>query len=232
MIKTKKITYKVFFFERVKKKVRFFESETYPLQIRLTAGTRTLYLKSNFFIQLQQHKYQLEVLHNDIKISINDIIWREEELMNYLLNKKREDVSLDIIRQEYVFFSRDILNELDERFRQFLIDFFYDEDLLAYSLFIKNAGNNHTCEFILDNLQKSLQPLVFEKLLKTAVAKAPPYIPFIKFFRDISNNPLPVFPVYQWLQEPVLNKFELFIAHHFPEYQTANAVNYINAFIA
>ena len=201
MTKTNKITYKVFFFERVKKKVRFFQSETYPLQIRLTAGTRTLYLKSNFFIQLQQHKYQLETVYKAIKISINDIIFTEEALLKYLLDKERDSVSLDIIRQEYSFFSRDILNELDERFKQFLVDFFHDEDLLAYSLFIKNAGDNHTCEFILENLQKSLQRAVFDRLLKTAVEKAPPYIPFIKFFRNCFNNPLPIFPVYQWLQE-------------------------------
>ena len=231
MTKTNKITYKVFFFERVKKKVRFFESETYPLQIRLTAGTRTLYLKSNFFIQLQQHKYQLETVYNAIKISINDIIFTEEALLKYLLDKERDSVSLDIIRQEYSFFSRDILNELDEKFKQFLVDFFHDEDLLAYSLFIKNAGNNHTCEFILENLQKSLQPAVFDRLLKTAVEKAPPYIPFIKFFRNSFNNPLPVFPVYQWLQEPVLNNFNRFVENNFPEYKKVNPAQYINSFV-
>jgi len=223
-----KITYKVFFFERLKKKVKFFETETYPLQIRLTAGARTLYLKSNFFNQLQQAKYQLEVVYNETKISIDDIICCEEDIMKYITSKKRERVSLDDIRQEYSFFSQDILNGLDERFRNFLVDFFYEENLPAYSLLIKNAGDNHTSEFILTNLKNSLLPAVYNKLLQTAVEKAPPYIPFIKFFRQSMHNPLPVFPVYQWQQEPVLNEFNQFIEKHFPEYKNSNPVGYIN----
>src|SRR5205814_572811 len=126
---TNKITYKVFFFERLKKKVKFFETETYPLQIRLTAGARTLYLKSNFFNQLQQVKYQLELSYNKTTISIDDIICCEKDIMKYITDKKREHVSLDDIRQEYSFFSQDILNRLDERFKNFLVDFFYSENL-------------------------------------------------------------------------------------------------------
>jgi len=226
-----KITYKVFFFERLKKKVKFFEMETYPLQIRLTAGTRTLYLKSNCFNQLQQVKYQLEVFYNKTKISIDDIICCEENIMKYIIDKKKEHVSLDDIRQEYSFFSHDILNELDERFKKFLIDFFYHEDLPAYSLLIKNAGNNHTSEFILINLKNSLQLAVYDKLLKTAVEKAPPYIPFIKFFRQSIHNPLPLFPVYQWQQEPVLNDFNQFIENQFPEYKNSDPAGYINGLL-
>jgi len=226
-----KITYKVFFFERLKKKVKFFEMETYPLQIRLTAGARTLYLKSNCFNQLQQVKYQLEVFYNKTKISIDDIICCEENIMKYIIDKKKEHVSLDDIRQEYSFFSHDILNELDERFKKFLIDFFYHEDLPAYSLLIKNAGNNHTSEFILINLKNSLQLAVYDKLLKTAVEKAPPYIPFIKFFRQSIHNPLPLFPVYQWQQEPVLNDFNQFIENQFPEYKNSDPAGYINGLL-
>lgn len=231
MTKANKITYKVFFFERLKKKVRFFETETYPLQIRLTAGARTVYLKSNFFNQLQQVKYQLEVVYNKTTISINDIICCEEDIMKYIIGKKREQVSLDDIRQEYSFFSQDILNELDERFRNFLVDFFYAENLPAYSLLIKNAGDNQTSEFILTNLKNSLQPAVYDKLLLTAVEKAPPYIPFIKFFRQSVHNALPLFPVYQWQQEPVLNQFNQFIEMHFPEYKSSNPVAYINSLL-
>ncbi len=231
MTKTNRITYKVFFFERVKKKLKFFETDTYPLQIRLTAGTRSLYMKSNFFTQVQQSKYQQEAIYNEIKISLADIINCEEELMNYILEKERSNVSLDLIRQEYSQFSKDILHELDERFKLFLVDFFYNENLPAYSLFIKNDGVNHTSEFILKNLEQSLQPTVFTRLLKTAVEKAPPYIPFIKFYRENIKNPVPLFPVYQWQQEPVKHNFLLFIEKNYPEYKNHHPENYINAFI-
>jgi hypothetical protein len=225
--KTHKITYKVFLFERVKKKVKFFNTETYPLQIRLTAGIRTLYLKSYFFAVLQQNKYQQEVQFNAREISIDDVICSEEELIKYILDKKKP-ASLDVLRLEYGFLSYDILHELDESFKKFLVDFFYAEKLPAYALFIRNDGSNHTSEFILDNLEMSLQPAVYDKLLQSAVEKAPPYIPFIKFFRENMNNPLPVFPVYQWQQETVSQKFHYFIDRKFPEYGNSRPADYVN----
>ena len=231
MTKTHKITYKVFLFERVKKKIRFFNTETYPLQIRLTSGSRTLYLKSYFFSVLQQNKHQQEFLANARKISIDDIIFSEEELIKYILNKQKKETSLDAIRQEYSFFSYDILHELDELFKKFLVNFFYSENLPAYGLFIQNDGNNHTSEFILDNLEMSLQQAVFSKLLQSAVEKAPPYIPFIKFFREKIKTPLPVFPVYQWQQENIVKEFAAFIDKNFPEYKLYQPAEYINALL-
>jgi hypothetical protein len=180
---------------------------------------------------VQQHKYQQEALHNELKISIDDIINYEDDLMKYLLHKERNEVSLDTIRQEYSFFSRDILHELDERFKLFLVDFFYSENLPAYSLFIKNDGGNHTSEFILQNLEKSLQTVVFDKLLKTAVEKAPPYIPVINFFRQAINKQFPLFPVYQWQQESVKGAFTNYIDKQFPEYKTYQPVDYISSLL-
>lgn len=228
MIKTHKITYKVFLFERVKKKIKFFDTETYPLQIRLTSGTRTLYLKSYFFSVLQQSKYQHGFLFNEKTISLADVICSEEELIEYMLNKQKNPVQLDVIRQEYHFLSYDILHELDERFKKFMVEFFYSENLPAYALFIKNDGINHTSEFILNNLEMSLQPAVLNRLRHAAVEKAPPYIPFIKFFREKIKAPIPIFPVYKWQQEAVVKRFAVFIDKYFPEYKLHQPVDYIN----
>ena len=231
MAKTNKITYKVFLFERVKKKLRFFETETYPLQIRLTSGARSVYLKSNLFVQVLHNKYQQDAMHNATNISVNDVISCEEDLIGFILQSRKDDLSLETVRKEYALLSKDILDGLDEQFKKFLVIFFYEENLPAYSMFIKNDGGNHTSEFILENLEKSLQTKVFEKLLQTAVIKAPPYIPFVKFFREAANYQLPLFPVYRWQQEPVLHNFKAFIDNRFPEYKSGNPVSYINAFI-
>ncbi|MEP6748273.1 MAG: hypothetical protein ABJB86_11145 [Bacteroidota bacterium] len=228
MTKTHKITYKVFLFERVKKKIKFFNTETYPLQIRLTAGGRTLYLKSYFFSIMQQNKYQQESLCSERKVSIDDVIYSEETLIEYILGNQKKKTSLDAIRQEYNFFSYDILHEMDENFKKFMVDFFYSESLPAYALFIENDGTNHTSEFILNNFGMSLQPAVYGKLIKAAVEQAPPYIPVIRFFREKIKTPLPVFPVYQWQQEAIIKDFTLFIDENFPEYKLHQPADYIN----
>ncbi|MES1222831.1 MAG: hypothetical protein ABUT20_45485, partial [Bacteroidota bacterium] len=112
--------------------------------------------------------------------------------------------------------------------KNFWLIFFYSENLPAYSLFIQNDGTNHTSELILNNLEVSLQQAVFNKLLQAAVEKAPPYIPFIKFFREKIKTPLPVFPVYQWQQETIETDFFLFLDKNFPEYKSHQPVDYIN----
>jgi hypothetical protein len=227
MIKTNSITYKIFLFERVKKKTRFLNTETYPLQVRLTLGTRTIYIKSHIFSLLQLNKYQQDIPACNPSIIMAKIIALEEELIQYLLHSTINNSSLDAIRQQYFFLSHDILHDLDERFKQFLVDFFYTENLPAYSLFIRNDGANHRSEFILHNLEHSLQPAVFEKLLAMAAEKAPPFIPLIRFYRAKLENTIPVLPVYRWKQEQLAAPFLSYTESFFPEYSGRYPVKYI-----
>jgi len=225
MIKTKKITYKVFLFERVKKKVQFFDREIYPLQIRITAGTRTLYMKSYFFNLLLQNRYQRVTVGNNQSISIGDVIAFEQKLMDYLLSTEG-NISPDSVRQQYRSLCRDLLQQLDDAFKTFMIDFFIDSNLPAYALFLTNDGCNYSSEFILKNLEQSLQPGMYDQLLQSAAEKGPPYIPLIKFFREKINAPIPVLPVYIWQQEAVSRTFRLFAQTKFPEY--SRPADYIN----
>ena len=154
------------------------------------------------------------------------IIALEEELIQYLLHSTTNGPSLDAIRQQYIFLSHDILQDLDDRFKLFLIDFFYTEDLPAYSLFIRNDGANHHSEFILHNLERSLRPAVFEKLLAMAAGKAPPYIPLIRFWRKKNFFPLPLFPLFYWKRENSQNDFIQFLHAEFPEYVLPSTLSY------
>jgi hypothetical protein len=231
MLKTPATTYKVFLFERVKKKTLFLNTETYPLQIRLTAGTKTIYLKSHFFSLLQLKKYQQDMQENSAAFILNEIMHLEEELIRYLLLQQRALSTLGSIRNEYTFLSYDILHQLDECFKQFLVDFFYTEHLPAYAMFIKNDGASHRSEFILTNLEQSLQPAVFEKLLAMAAETAPPYIPLIRFYRHHINQPVPVLPVYRWKKENLATTLNHFTEKYFPEYKTMAPAQYINQLI-
>jgi len=231
MTKSQKITYKVFLFERVKKKIPFLNTATYPVQIRLTAGQRTIYLKSHFFSMMQMNKYQEELPGNMEKIVLKNIIDLEEELMEYILQRKNVAASLDAVRSEYHFLCQDILHVLDEPFKQFLVDFFFAENLPAWSTFIKNDGGNHRSEFILHDLEKSLQPAVIHKLKQMAVEKAPPYIPCMQFYRKKMLHPLPLFPVYYWQQDTIAAEFSAFIHEEFPEYLAHNPAAYINRMV-
>src|SRR4051812_14312315 len=133
MIKTKKITYKIFFFERVKKKIRFFDTETYPLQIRLSTGGRTIYLKSYLFKILSEEQYKAEINENDKRLLLDYIISAEKRLIDFLLFIDNIAHSPELVRQRYAVLCRDTLYELDRLFKVFLIDFFTRCKLPAYA---------------------------------------------------------------------------------------------------
>lgn len=227
MLKTPGISYKVFLFERVKKKTLFLNAETYPLQIRLTAGTKTIYIKSHFFSLLQLKKYQQEMQENSAAFILNQIIRLEEDLLAYMLRSQPSPAPLDRIRNGYNILSKDILHQMDEDFKDFLVDFFYAERLPVYALFINNDGANHRSEFILNTLEKSLQPAMYQKLLAMAAEKAPPYIPFIRFWQENRLLSIPLFPVFYWKRENAQHAFSQFLQVAFPEYDLPATLRYI-----
>jgi len=223
MTKIKNITYKVFFFERVKKKIRFLDSETYPLQIRLSTGGRTIYLKSYFFKILSEEQYKAELDENDKKLLLDYIISAEKRLMDFLLSIDNIAHSPELVRQRYAVLCRDTLYELDRLFKVFLIDFFTSSKLPAYALFIENNKRNFTSEFILKTLEKSLHPGIYGQLKESAAKHAPPYIPLIQFFRNSVDSPLPLLPLYTWQQEDISRSFEQFVKTNYPAYNNPSA---------
>lgn len=207
--------YKVFLFERVKKKIRFFDEDSYPVHIRLTAGKRSIYLKSNLFYQVCLPKYQQHPQFNKI-ISIEEIICREQVLLHFVMQQLPGNASLENMRTLYHYYSQDILHIMDEHFKEFLMAFFQEENLPAYAMMFQQPGN-FTSSFIMQSLEQSLQPVVLNKLLQTAAEKAPPYIPLLRFLQTTYTASLPLFPVYQW-QPAVAAQFQQFVMKYFPAY--------------
>ena len=231
MTKSPRITYKVFLFERVKKKLRLFNTETYPVQIRLTCGVRTLYIKSHFFSLLQLKKYQAESLLHNQPLSVDAIMLEEEKIIQYLINGLPADCSLEEIRKLYRSLSRDLLHELDELFKDFMVAFFQEAELPSYSLFIQQEGRNHSSEFLLNHLEKSLHFPVYDQLLQSASLHAPPYIPFVHFFRKEISSPLPLFPLYLWQEKHMPLKFSAFLKTAFPVVDADKASGFLSQLV-
>ena len=231
MSKTRKISYKVFLFKRVKKKIKFLKIETYPVHIRFTSGIKTLTIKSAFFTVLRKAKYQNEIVNFKKSITIKEIIRQEEKVIKYIVKNKKQILSPELVRHSYVFYSFNILDELDERFKRFLINFFYQERLPAFSFFIQNDCINYTSEFILNTLEMSLKPDVYGKLLKAAFKKGPPYIPVINFFHQEIKMTMPILPVYLWEMEKTKAALKEFIQKEYSQYKLYDLVSYISIMV-
>lgn len=226
MNRPSKISYDIFL-TRVKKKITLLGFESYPLHIRIRAGQNMTYRKSYLFSLLQQPKFQQVLPGKGMTISIEDIVIQEKEILNKVVGNATPFCSLETLLQDYEFYAQDILNELGNRFCEFMVDFFNDMSLPFYSEFIIHGGANHTCEFLLENISKALHPNVFEKLLRSAAHSGPPYIPIKAFHNKIAHGALPVFPVYYWLEKGYSATFANFIKDEFPTYAVEGVHNYI-----
>lgn len=231
MTKPPAITYKVFLFERVKNKTIFFNTATYPLQIRLTAGTRTTCIKSHFFSLLQHPKYRRSMQGKDASFILKEIILLEEDVMNYLLRNCQAAAAPGAIRDQYTCLSADLLQELDKGFKQFLVKFFYSRDLPAYAMLIESEGHNHQGHFILNTLEKSLRPELYNQLLTMAAAESPPFIPLLHFYQAHMHHSLPVMPVFFWKRDQLYAAFSRFCEEYFPEYKNPAPAQYIQQLV-
>lgn len=226
MLSTPKISSKVFLFHRVKKKTSFFGQETYPVQIRFTAGSKSIYLKSFFFELLKQEKYQAEGASQPV--SVDQVIQLEETLLYHLLGMGNRGTSLQELRARYYDAAFDLLGALDESFKAFLVNFFMAERLPAYASFIRDASGIHSAGYLMAGLTGALHEKVLEKLHAAASATAPPYLPFLHFFTSNIQETIPVFPAYRWREPRIVAAFTSFLMREFPDYDPIAAISAID----
>lgn len=220
-----KISAKAFLHERVKNKIPFHGVDTYPVHIRLTVGTRSLSFKSWLFYHVKAEKYAGE------GITVSDVLEAETQLLHWLLNRAEPGTSVEQLKEQYLFYSADLLSIADEKFWQFMVAFFTTEGLPAYVDFLNGQEGMHHSSFILANLERSLHPEVFKRLQEKAVSNAPPYIPLADFSRRYGNHRLPVLPLWHWQDPPLQEAFQQLVANSYPRYLLSKPVQLINTLV-
>lgn len=222
---TGKISAKAFLHERVKNKILFHGTESYPVHIRITVGARSLSFKSFLFYHLRSEKY------TNAKFSVDDVLAAETECLTWLVQQESAAVTPEQLRERYLHFSTDLLAVADRKFWQFLVDFFSSEALPAYVDFLKSHADVYTSSMLLNNLERSLHPDVFKRLLDLAVTNAPPYIPLAGFFAAELSGLLPVLPLWRWESDKTQEAFQQYVASQYPSYLPSKPVQLINRMV-
>ena len=122
MEKTYKVTYKTYFNDRLKK-VFFHGVPTYPLYIQVTFDRRTIVFKSYYFELFSKPRYAIFQTNKIHGPAIMDIIEKENELIDFVIDKTLANFSLELFKQEYNFYSKDLCDEMEEGFSDYLFIF-------------------------------------------------------------------------------------------------------------
>jgi hypothetical protein len=210
------VTYKVYHNERIKK-VPFHGKLVYPLYIRLTFDRRSTEYKSNMFDLFMKPKYGIRVSGQVYAPSIEKIIQREEKLIEFVIDRHPDDFSLEVSKQEYDYYSRDLLDEMEPGFGNYLQTFFEDEGMPNLGDVLANSRWKVSLYEVIRDLKMALKPDLFQRLIDHTFHYAPPYFPLHQFIETPLRPPLAVLTVMDWESADTKERFTEFMKRNYPD---------------
>ena len=225
-----KVAYKTYYNERLKK--GFFHNKLmHPLYVQVTFDRVPIYFKSYYFDLFAKPKYAVQVAGQVFTPDMKKIIEKEENLVEFIIDKNLTDFSLQLFKKEYAFYSRDLLDIMEASFLDYLFTFFQDEGLpfLAGTI-LKGASEAKLYELVQD-LKRSLNPDLYKKLIENSFYYAPPYLPLYAFTLKPKRTPLVCLSVLEWQQQETEAKFKEFFKNHYPKNDVTESLKRIEKWI-
>jgi hypothetical protein len=206
-----KVTYKTYYNERVKK-VSFQGGETYPLYVQVTYDRKTIIFKSYYFDIFSQTKYDY---FGTTMAQIDEL---ENRVMDFVTARYADEFSLDRVPSRYKMFSIDVLDTMEEPFKEWMIRFFETEKLPGYAAMIRSVMKEVSAMHLLDEFKIGLSSPIYNRLEEKAARQGPPYIPLASFIRQKQSKGPICLPLHEWIQEEKQFEIEDFIDANYGDY--------------
>ena len=94
--------------------------------------------------------------------------------MEFLSGRQKDGFSLDQFKTDYQYYCRDLLDLMDEGFKDYLQTFFFDEGKPEFSLMVKGAKDLTTPDSLMYGLKEGLKPALYNKFIENVAYYAPP----------------------------------------------------------
>ena len=228
MQKESTISFKVYPNERLKQ-VFFHGKETYPLYIQMIYDRRPIYFKSYFFDLLSQEKYALRYIGGKKPPKQKEVIAKEENVLRFLIAQNNKRLSLDTLQKDYYYYGKDLLNLVDNEFKNYLVTYFEDQGQPQIATMIDSARETIMSADLVRGFQSALKPPIFKLLLENAPYYGPAYIPLQDFIEKKEKASFYTFSVYEW--EQYRTQFESFLKKEYPDYSFADVEAFMEKLI-
>ena len=215
MQKPSKISYKLYQNERIHP-VSFHSHEVHPLYIQLIYDRKPVYFKSYFFDLLANEKYIISGGAGDRHPNIDEVISKEERLLNYLTQPGL--FSFDTLKEDYLRGSFDLLYCMDSDFKEYMMVFFCDEGKPEFARIVLGTRSLITSNGLLKAFKGSLKPALYNKLVEHATYYAPPYLPLEAFSKTLSKDAFSTLSLYEWNDPSIQVSFKEFLQKEYSDY--------------
>jgi len=216
MTKTYKVSYKTYLNDRLKQ-LPFHGKLTHPLYVQLTYDRQTIFFKSFYFELFSKPRYALFAAGKRGGPTIQQVIEKENELIDFVIDKLLPDFSLDGFKEGYAYYGRDLCDLTEPRFRDYLYTFFHDKGMPVLANTIKEGSNANILFELVRDLKLALARPVYDELIENSFYYAPPYLPLFGFMEQFKKWPMLSLSAMEWELKETKANFTKYVAKHYPE---------------
>jgi len=230
MEKTYKVTYKTYFNDRLKQ-VTFHGVLTYPLYVQVTFNRITIVFKSYYFELFSKERYALFMSGKIHGPAIKEIIEKENVLVNYIIEKNLPDFTLEKFKQDYALYSKDLCDETEKGFIDYLYVFFTDKGMPTLASAIKEGSRFQVAYELIYNMRIALKPNLYKELIENSIYYAPPYLSLYACMKQIKKWPMLCLTVMEWQDEKIKEKFTKNLLINFKNIDAYKVLQQVDKFI-
>jgi hypothetical protein len=210
MSKTYKVTYKTYLNKRLRQ-VSFHSKLTHPLYVQVTFDRRTIFFKSYYFELFSKPRYLLLAAGKKRGPSLQEVIDKEIELIEFVIDKTIEDFTLERFKEQYNYYCRDLCDITEDGFREYLFTFLNDKGMPALATVVKDGSKSRILYDVVQDLKLALKSALYEELIENSYHYAPPYLPLFGFMMQFKKWPMLSLSVMEINQPKIKNELSAYI---------------------
>lgn len=212
-----KISYKTYPNDRLKP-VDFHGQRVQPLYVQITYERKPIYFKSYYFELFSKPRFLLTVPSVRSKApSMEQIIEQENELINFIIEKHRDDFSMEIFKTAYAYYSKDLCDVMEGKFVEYLHTFFWDEGNPALGDVLLKGCESVIAFDVVRDFKRVLSKELYDRLVGNSLHYAPPYLPVYDFMSRYKRWPMKIITMRELEQPNMLKEFLSFIHENYTQ---------------
>lgn len=230
MTKTYKVSYKTYFNDRLKQ-VFFHGKLTYPLYVQVTFDRKTIVFKSYYFELFSKPRYFLSVAGLSGGPSIEEIIKKENSLIDFIIDKNLPDFSLDLFKQEYAFYSKDLCDVTEEGFIDYMYIFFQDKGMPTLAVTVQQGSRFRIVYDVVRDMKRAFNKPLYDELIENSFYYAPPYLPLYGFMQQTKKWPMLSLTVMEWEDIKTKASFADYLQKYYPDKDAGEVMEQVDKWL-
>jgi hypothetical protein len=214
MSKTYKVSYKTYFNDRLKE-VYFHGEMTYPLYVQVTFDRRTITFKSYYFELFSKPRYVI-FMDGPHGPKMQDIIEKENALIDFVIDKNLPDFSLDQFKLDYAYYGKDLCDVTEEGFIEYMFTFFQDKGMSALATTLQQGSKFRILYDVVRDFKKALNRPLYDELIENSFYFAPPYLPLYGYMQQTKRWPMLSLTVMEWDDPKTKTGFKEYVSKYYP----------------